>query len=112
MREERKYFVKGSWIFNLESIHDKVHCIIYDVRDGKITLPITIANKNIEDESDLWDLLDEASRLEYIAKSRKVTSREYGRIKALVTWRVEVRYATCMSAGMDERVAGGCFADL
>ena len=30
MAEVRKYFVKGSWIFNLESMDDKLYCIKYD----------------------------------------------------------------------------------
>lgn len=112
MADIRKYFVKGSWIFNLESIHDKVWCMIYDVQDRKITLPINVAGKEINDESDLFDLIEEASQLEWKAKSGKVTGKEYGRIKALVEWRVYQRYARCMASGMNERDAAGCFEDL
>ena len=112
MKEERKYYVKGSWIFNLESIHDKAWCIIYDIRDGVIKLPIEIAGKVINDEGDVYELIDEASDLELISKSRKVTSKEYGKIKRLVEWRVMQRYATCVASGMDESKAGGCFEDL
>ena len=50
--------------------------------------------------------------MEYIAKSRKVTSREYDRIRSIVAWRVETRYAVCMAAGMSESEAGKCFADM
>lgn len=109
---ERKYMIKESWIFNLESMHDKVHCLSYDIRDKKIELPFTVAGKVINDESDLWELLDEASTLEYAAKTRKVTGKEYGRIKAIVSWRVEARYCACMAAGMEEAQAGQCFEDM
>lgn len=112
MAEVRKYFVKRSWIFNLESMHDKIWCIIYDIRDGEIELPIEVAGKVINDEEDLHELMEEAENLEWAAKSRKVTGKEYGRIKDLVSWRVNQRYARCMASGMDERKAGACFEDL
>lgn len=112
MSDERKYFIKESWIFNLEAMHDKLWCLIYDIEDGKQPLPITICGKEINSEEDVMELLDEAERYESIAKSRKVTGKEFGRIKELVTWRVEQRYAACMANGMDERDAGECFDDL
>lgn len=108
----RKYFVKGSWIFNLEAMHDKLFCILYDIQDHKITFPITIAGTVCKDEDDIEQLIEEASKLEWIAKSRKVTSKEYGRIKAMVEWRVNVRYNVCMAAGMSEQDAGRCFEDM
>lgn len=110
--EERKYRVKGSWIFNLEAMHDKLFCILYDIEDGNIAFPITIAGTECKDEDGIQELIEEASRLEYIAKSRKVTSREYGRIKAMVEWRVGQRYARCMASGMSEQEAGRCFQDM
>ena len=110
--DERKYLIKESWIFNLESMHDKLYCVIYDIQDSKLQLPVSICGKKIESEEDVMDLIDEAGNLEWIAKSRMVTGKEYGRIKELVTWRVEQRYATCMANGMDERDAGECFDDL
>lgn len=109
---ERKYWVKGGWIFNLESMHDKLYCIIYDIEDGKINLPITVADTVINDVSDVYELIDEAANLEWTAKSGKVTGKEYGRIKQLVSWRVNQRYATCLRAGMNERDAGMCFEDM
>lgn len=109
---EEKYIVKGDWIFNLEAMHDKCWCLIYDIQEGKIQCPFEVAGKVINDEDDLQDLIDEASNLEWIAKSRKVTSKEYGRIKKMVEWRVNQRYMACMVAGMSEREAGQCFTDL
>lgn len=110
---EKRYFVKESWIFNLESMHDKIFCLMYDVRDKKIELPFTVAGKTINDEGDLWELLDEAGNLEGAAKSsRGVTGKEYGRIKEIVAWRVEARYVACMASGMDESEAGKCFEDM
>lgn len=110
--EVRKYFVKGSWIFNLEAMHDKVWCLIYDIQEGKLACPFKVAGKTIHDTGDLHDLLEEAEELEWRAKRGKVTSKEYGRIKALVSWRVEQRYYACINSGMAERDAGLCFTDM
>ena len=110
--DERKYFIKEPWIFNLESMHDKLYCIIYDIQDGNLKLPVSICGKEIHSEEDVMDLIDEPGKYENIAKSRKVTGKEYGRIKELVTWRVEQRYAACMASGMDEKDAGECFEEL
>lgn len=109
---ERKYFVKSSWIFNLESMSDHVHCIIYDAEDGKFEFPIEVAGKMMKSIEDLEDLLEECHKLEWIAKSRKVTGKEYGRIKAIVNYRVYARYARCIASGVDESRAGACFADI
>jgi hypothetical protein len=43
--EQRKYRVKMSWIFNLESMQDRLWCIEYDIEEGKIQLPIEVAGK-------------------------------------------------------------------
>lgn len=110
-QEERKYLIKESWLFNLESMHDRIWCMIYDVREGKIDLPFTVAKKTINSEDDLLDLLDEAEKLQYLAHG-KVTGAEYGRIKEIVSWRVEARYATCLANGMTEADAGRCFEDM
>ena len=112
MTEERKYRIKNDWIFNLEAMYDRLWCVIYDIRDDKITLPVIIAGKTINSEDDIQELLEESSELEWIAKSRKVTSKEYGRIKEMVEWRVMARYVTCLASGMDEKDAGKCFEDL
>lgn len=110
---EKRYMVKESWIFNLESMHDKVWCLREDVREGHINLPFTVAGKTINNEDDLSDLMDEAATLEWKAKSSKgVTGKEYGRIKEIVAWRVEARYARCMASGMNEADAGKCFEDM
>ena len=107
----KKYRVKESWIFNLESIHDKAYCIIYDIEDGSLSLPLNIAGKAVNSIQDVYDLIDEAEEL--CSKAwRGVTGREYGRIKELVAWRVEQRYYACLASGMSEAKAGGCFADL
>ena len=108
---EKKYPVKESWIFNLESMHDKCFCLMYDIRDGKIETPFTVAGKTINDEGDLYDLIDEAGAL--CSKAwRGVTGKEYGRIKEIVSWRVQARYNACMANGMNEADAGRCFEDM
>lgn len=110
---EKRYRVKQSWIFNLESMHDKIFCLSYDVEEGKIILPFEVAGKTINDVSDLFDLLDEADTLRDKAWSdRGVTGKEYGRIQEIVAWRVNARYNACMASGMDEREAGKCFEDM
>lgn len=110
-KDERKYHIKGSWLFNLESMHDKIWCLIYDVREGNIVLPFEVAGKKINDESDLHELKSEAEELLYKAHG-KVTGTEYARIKEVVAWRVNARYTACMAAGMDEATAGRCFEDM
>ena len=112
MKEERKYFIKQSWIFNLESMHDFIWCIIYDVEEHKLDFPMVVTGKTIKDISQLYDLMDECSNLEWIAKSRKVTSKEYGRIKQIVEFRVNQRYLRCISNGMSDYEAGICFHDI
>lgn len=110
--EVRKYFVKQGWIFNLEAMHDKIWCLIYDIQEGELSLPFEVAGKMIQSTGELYDLLDEADKLEWTAKRGKVTSKEYGRIKQMVGWRVNQRYAACVASGMDERDAGLCFEDM
>lgn len=111
--KEKRYPVKESYIFNLESMHDKIFCLSYDIEEGKISLPIKVAGKTINDISDLFDLLDEADTLRSKAwSSRGVTGKDYGRIKEIVAWRVEQRYTRCLASGMDEAEAGKCFEDM
>lgn len=110
---EKRYRIKESWIFNLESMHDKIYCLSYDIEEGKIILPFEVAGKTINDESDLFELLDEADALRDKAWSdRGVTGKEYGRIQEIVAWRVNARYNACMASGMDEKEAGRCFEDM
>lgn len=111
MAEERKYFVKESMIFNLESMHDKLFVIEMDLDEKKLSFPLEIAGKTINDYDDLYTLKEEADKLQWIAKSRKVTGKEYGRIKAISDWRNMARYTTCLANGMSEKDAGYCFAD-
>lgn len=112
MAEIRKYFVKQSWIFNLEAMNAILHCIGYDIEDGKIKTPFELLSKTINDVSDIDELREEAFDLEWIAKGGKVTGKEYGRIKEMVEWRVMQRYLSCVNSGMEESKAGICFADM
>lgn len=110
---ERKYRIKEGWIFNLEAMHDKLWCIGNDLDEGNIKGPISFLGGTYEDSSDIQKLIDECSELEWAAKGRKVTSKEYGRIKEIVEWRVMQRYSTCLTSGnMTESAAGQCFEDL
>ena len=112
MSEIKKYWVKESWIFNLESMHDKLWVLENDVEEGRLVFPFEVAGKTIESYDDLEDLKEEASTLEWKAKSGRVTGMEYGRIKAIVEWRVMARYNRCLASGMSEREAGKCFGDM
>ena len=108
----KRYRVKSGWIFNLEAMHDKLFCIGYDIDDGKIATPIEILGVTINDSSDLQQLIDEASDLEWKAKGNGLTSKEYGRAKEMVEWRVNLRYNACLASGMSESKAGLCYEDL
>lgn len=112
MAEVRKYWVKQSWIFNLESMNDKIWCISYDVDEGKLQFPFDVAGTEIKEYDDLFRLKDEVNELEHKAKWGKVTGKEYNRIKEIVNWRVNQRYMTCISKGMSDYKAGACFEDL
>lgn len=109
---EKKYFVKQSWIFNLESMNDKLHCIEYDVEDHKLDFPFEIAGTMINDFDDLAKLREECSNLKWEAWGRKIDGKTYGRIKQIVEWRVNQRYMTCLSKGMSDYDAGQCFSDI
>lgn len=112
MNEIRKYLVKREWIFNLESMHDKLYCILYDIEEGKQQFPLTIAGTTCNDEDDIQSLITECEDLEWTAKSGRVTSKEYGRIKAIAEWRAIARYTVCLASGMSEKEAGRCFEDM
>lgn len=111
MSADKKYRIKEGWIFNLESMNDKLWNVIYDIRDGKIKLPIEICGKQINYEDDVQKLMEEAETLEWAAKSGPVSSKEHGRVEELVNWRVTQRYIKCLEV-MEERDAGRCFDDL
>lgn len=106
---ERKYPLKESYRFNLESMNDTLWCIEYDIRDGKLKFPFDVAGRMIKDEDDLEDLRNECYELLY---HTKVTGKEYGRVKEIVAWRVQQRYARCLASGMSEADAGRCFEDM
>lgn len=111
-QNERKYRIKESWRFNLESMNDKLWCLEYDYQDGELQLPIEVAGTIINDEDDFASLREECQDLLDAARYRKVTGKEFGRIKEIVEWRVNARYMRCMAAGMSERDAGKCFEDI
>lgn len=109
---ERKYLCKESYRFNLESMSNKLHCIEYDLDDGKLQFPIEIANTKIHNWDEFEALREECQDLCSKASWGKVTGKEYGRIKEIVEWRVMQRYLTCIASGMDEAKAGVCFEDM
>ena len=112
MNSVRKYFVKESWIFNLESMYGRLKCIEIDLDEGTKKFPFEVANTQINDYDDLYNLIEECNNLEWTAKSGRVTGKEYGRIKEIVNWRVGARYMDCLNNGMNEADAGKCFSDL
>ena len=112
MKEIYKYYVKQDWIFNLESCHDKFFCLMEDMREGKFKGPLQIDSYKIEEPSQFYQLIDLVDELCWAAKCRKVSSREYGQIREFVHWRINVRYNTCLTAGMSEQEAGRCFEEI
>lgn len=109
MKEERKYFVKQNWIFNLESMHDRIWCLIYDIEDGKCE-SVHLLGKDMT-IGDLYALMNECDDLAWKAHRGKVTGKEYGRIKAISDERNMMRYATCLANGDSEEDAGMAFFD-
>ena len=106
--EERKYYVKENYRFNLDSMHDHVWCCIYDIQDGKCKT-VNLMGEEM-DEARLYEFKEELEDLSSKA-SYKVTGKEYGRIKAIADERNLIRYATCLNSGMSEEEAGLAFFD-
>lgn len=108
MANERKYLVKDAYRTNLDSMITKVWCYIDDIQEGKYQA-VKVMGK-VMDEDDLYSFIQEMEDLECKAHGR-VTGKEYGRIKAISDERNLIRYATCISSGMDEKDAGYAFFD-
>ena len=83
--------IKEEWIFNLESMHDKLWCLIYDFENEKLQFPITVANTVCNDIEDIEALIEECENLEWLAKSCKVCDDDFKRIAEIVGWRIAVR---------------------
>jgi len=108
MKEERKYYVKSNYRFNLDSMITKVWCLIDDIENGKYET-VEILDE-IMDVDRLYSFKDELEDL--LTKSYgKVTGKEYGRIKEISDYRNIMRYATCLESGMSEQDAGMAFFD-
>ena len=109
MSNERKYFVKMNYRTNLDSMYTHIWCLIYDIRDGLYD-SVELMGETMDEER-LDEFREEVGELLAIATSRKVTGKEYGRIKAISDERNMIRYARCLEAGMSERDAGYAFFD-
>lgn len=102
----RKYYVKESYRFNLDSMHDHIWCCIFDVEDGICeTVELMGEAMNLDR---LYEFKEEVENLQCVAWG-KVTGKEYGRIKAISDERNLIRYATCLSKGMSEEDAAYAF---
>lgn len=107
-KEERKYYVKANYRFNIDSMIDHVWCAIYDIQDGKCK-SVDLMGERMDVKklyNFLYELHDLQSKYMY-----KVTGREYGRIKAISDARNMIRYCQCMNSGMSEKDAGYAFFD-
>ena len=105
---ERKYWVKMNYRFNLDSMHNHVWCLIYDIEDGLYDSVELLGERMDVDR--LYEFKEELEDLMSKAFG-KVTGKEYGRIKAISDERNMIRYATCLNNGMSERDAGYAFFD-
>lgn len=82
------YFVKSLWIEQLEVMQDTLPAIEESYFLGECPEQF-ILGCHI---SDLKPLIDECYALETAAKTRKVSGREYGRIREIAEWRMFLRY--------------------
>ena len=106
---ERKYYVRMNWRFNLDSMYTSLCNILYDMEDGTVKT-VEIMGKEMDYDA-VWDFRDEVADLGFKASVGKVTGKEYGRIKAISDERNLWRYSTCIAAGMSERDASYAFFD-
>lgn len=106
MTNERKYFIKAAFRTNLASMCDKLHCLMYDMEEGKCDT-VEVMGK-VYDIDTISDLINECSRL-LSASSGKVTGKEYGRIKEISEARDMMRYKACINSGMSEKRASQAF---
>lgn len=108
MAQERKYFVKMNYRFNLDSMREHVWCILYDMRDGLYD-KVNLMGETM-DENRVEEFLEEIEDLES-KMFGKVTGKEYGRIKAISDERNMIRYCRCVASGMNEDEAALAFFD-
>lgn len=105
-----KTYFATKFQFNLESMSDKVDGLRARLIDSNqwevpnetiLGYPFSVEGLDeLEQECDKW--LD-------IVTTRKVTGKEYGRIKEIADWRNEIRYRTCIQRGMSEKDAAVAF---
>lgn len=85
-----------SALFNLDSLRTKLLVQQYEEPDR---------------EEELQKRIDEVEALLSKMHFGKVTKAEWAKIQELVSERKMQRYLTCLSSGMDERLAAGSFTD-
>ena len=106
-KARKRYWISNeNWIFNLESMHDKLFAIGEELDDGTISGPVEILGHVADSSYDLEALKEECSDFLSAAKSRPLSEEEYERAREIVHWRATSRYLTCMAAGMSEHDAG------
>lgn len=116
MADIKKYWASSSMKFNCESMRTKLLNIRDYMRDGeddkgnKFPDSVEICGKEVDLDS-IDDLIEEVENLVWAAMTRKLTGKEYGRMKAIAEERQMMRYATCLASGMSERDAGYAFTD-
>ena len=107
MSNERKYFVKMNDRFNLDSMYTHVWCCIYEIDDGLYDT-VELMGETM-DANRLEEFRDECGDLLAKATTGKVTSKEYGRIRAISAERDMIRYCRCLANGMSEDDASYAF---
>lgn len=106
---ERKYFVRMNWRFNLDSMMDSLWLVLHDMEDGTIQTAEIMGEEM--DYDAVWNFREEVGELLSKATCGKVTGKEYGRIKAISDERNMWRYSKCLEAGMSEEDAALAFFD-
>ena len=108
MAEIKKYFVKMNMRFNLDSMRTTMLNIRDEMRNDEYD-SIEIMGKTMN-EDDVENFIDELEDLMCKA-NRKVTGKEYGRIKEIADARNMMRYVTCLANGASESEAALAFFD-
>lgn len=101
MEKLRKYRVNESEHFNLLSMNDKLHCMLYDAQDANDFDKIDEIEKRLEEVN---SLLEDA-----YCVGALVTWEQLKRIREIRDERNMIRYQTAIESGASECDAGYAF---
>ena len=85
-------------VFNMDSMHDKLFCIMYDIEEGKISVPFTLLDVEITCADDVYELVEECDKWSSVIRSRALGSDEFARVMDIVNWR---EYQRSLASGKE-----------